>query len=83
MYKVLKKLVSSYLSETFTNINQIRDHNTRQCQFNFALPKPKTNFMKKSFGYRGAVVWNNLSSETKSLDSINVFKRKIKLLSNI
>ena len=50
---------------------------------NFALPKPKTNFMKKSFGYWGALAWNNLSSEIKNLDFVNIFKRKIKRLSNI
>ena len=74
MYKAGKKLVPSYLSETFTNINQIHDHNTRQCQFNFALPKPKTNFMKKSFGYRGTLVLSNLSSEIKNSNSIDILK---------
>ena len=49
-YKVRKKLVPDYLSEIFTNVNQIHDHTTRQSQLNFALPKPKTSFIKNKFG---------------------------------
>ena len=67
-----------YLIEIFTNINQIHDHDTRQSQCNFALPKPNTNFMKKTFGYRGSLVWNNLSVAVKSSETLNIFKNKIK-----
>ena len=54
MYKIDKKLVTKYLIEMFTNINQIHDHNTRQSQCNFALPKPNTNFMEKKHLVTGA-----------------------------
>lgn len=60
-----------------TNINQIYDRNNRQSQFNFALTKPKTNFIKKLFGYRSALDWNNLSSEIKIADSVNIFKERL------
>ena len=55
MYKIDKKLATKYLIEIFTNINQIHDHNTRQSQCNFALPKPNTNFMKKNIWLPGLI----------------------------
>ncbi len=57
--------------------DEIHNYNTRQSEFNFALPKPKTNFMKKSFAYRGAETWNNLSADIKSKTSISTFKNSL------
>jgi hypothetical protein len=34
------------------------------------LPKPKKEFLKRSFKYNGAIHWNNLSIEAKSADSV-------------
>ena len=42
------------------------------------LPKPKKEFLKRSFKYNGAIHWNNLSIEAKSADSVYSFKRIIK-----
>ena len=42
-----------------------------------ALPKPHTNYLKRSFSYRGALLWNNLPQEMRDTDSIGHFKRKI------
>ena len=80
MYKIDKKLAPKYLIEIFTNINQIHDHDIRQSQCNLARPKPNTDFMKKTFGYRGSLVWNNLSVDVKSSETLNIFKNKIKKL---
>ncbi len=41
------------LFSLFTTSNEIHNYNTIQSEFNFALSKPKTYFMKKSFAYRG------------------------------
>jgi hypothetical protein len=53
MFKVKNKMLPNHLTEIFTNTNSIHTHNTRNSEFNFALPKPKTNNMKKAFAYRG------------------------------
>ncbi len=45
------------------------------------LPKPKTNFLKKSFLYRGATAWNNLPNEIVDdfeNHSLPAFKRLLK-----
>ena len=75
MYKIDKKLAPKYLIEIFTNINQIHDHDIRQSQCNLARPKPNTDFMKKTFGYRGSLVWNNLSVDVKSSETLNIYKK--------
>ena len=42
---------------------------------NYVLGKPKTNFMKKSFTYSAASLWNGLSSTAKEKGmSLNKFK---------
>ena len=80
MNKIKHKVLPNYLIDIFTNANKIHDYNTRQSEFNFALPKPHTNFKKKSFAYRGAEAWNGLSSDLKSAESIFNFKTKINCL---
>jgi hypothetical protein len=60
MYKIKHKMLPNYLIEIFTSTNEIHDYSTRQSEFNFALPKPNTNFKKTSFAYRGAETRNDL-----------------------
>ncbi len=51
MFKAKHNNLPNCLTELFTTSNEIHNYSTRQSEFNFALPKPKTNFMKKSFAY--------------------------------
>ena len=74
MYKIDKKLVPDYLRNMFTNTRDIHIHNTRQSDVNLVLPKPGTNYMKCSFGYRGAENWNALPNSFKKSESITIFK---------
>jgi hypothetical protein len=62
MFKVKNKMLPNHFTEIFTDTNSIHTHNTRNSEFNFSLPKPKTNNMKNAFAYRGAEAWNNLST---------------------
>ena len=41
------------------------------------LPKPRTNYLKRSFKYRNAKAYNALPPYIKSSPSINIFKSKI------
>ena len=50
------------VTDLFTKTNVIHSHETRQAEFNFMPLKSNANFGKKSFSYRGAVAWNNLTS---------------------
>ena len=43
-----------------------------------ALPKPRTNYLKRSFSYNGATLLNNLPNSLKNVGSVDKFKRNLK-----
>ena len=51
-------------------------YNLRQ-KMCFSLPRPRTEFLKKSLAYRGAILWNFLSNDIRAEDKVNSFKRKV------
>jgi hypothetical protein len=51
-----------------------RGHNLRNPETDLALPKPKTNFLKRSFKYSASMLWNNLSLDAKRATSLSQFK---------
>ena len=77
MYQVINNMVPDYLTDLFTKTSALHNHETRQAEFNLTLPKPNTNFYKKSFSYRGAVTWNDLLPNMKNMGSLSTFKRAI------
>ena len=59
MYKVLNDNAPAYLQEQFKKLKDSVPYNPRNADVNLALPKPSSEYMKKSFGYSGAVAWNS------------------------
>ena len=39
-----------------------------------SVPRRKTEIMKKSITYKGSVLWNNLSNESRKLEPLDIFK---------
>ena len=73
VYKSLHGLAPNYLSSLFTQRNisyYLRDNENK-----LAIPLPRTNFLKNSFGYNGAVIWNKLPLELRQAEPINSFRR--------
>lgn len=69
MYKILDDYTASSLKETFKKINDYRDrYNLRNNDVNVLLPKPKRDFLRKTFQYNGAMLWNNLPIELKQAE---------------
>jgi hypothetical protein len=68
----------NYLQDIFINTQEVHNHNTRHREFNYTLPMPNTNAMKKSLSYRGAETWNALPIDLKSLGSVATFKSGVK-----
>ena len=68
-----------------TNLVRLRElnrgQNLRNQETDLALPKPKTNFLKRSFKYSASMLWNNLSLDAKRATSLHQFKRSIAELS--
>ena len=50
----------TYLRERFHRISEVPNYNLRGSNYDLQLPLPKTNFLKRSFSYWGAMAWNQL-----------------------
>ena len=77
MFKVKNDLVPRYLIDHFVPVNECHDYETRGCDVNFKVPKPRTNFLKRSFAYSGVVSWNLLPLETKEAKTISSFRKNL------
>ena len=80
MYKILNDLSAPQLimSNSFVKLNDTNiNYNLRNIETDLALPRPYTNFLKRSFKWSGAMLWNNLSYESKTAKSLSDFKRKL------
>ena len=41
------------------------------------LPRPRTNYLKRSFSYSGALLWNSLPDSIRAIRSIGQFNKEI------
>ena len=74
VYKSLNGLVPEYLSSKFVKRNETR-YSLRDSVNKLFVPFPRTNFMKNSFTYSGAVLWNSLPCDVREAKSLGQFKR--------
>ena len=78
MYKILNDLSVPQLSNSFVKLNDTNiNYNLRNMETDLALPRPYTNFLKRSSKYSGVMLWNNLSYETKTAQSLSDFKHNL------
>ena len=77
MFKIFNNDCPTYLREQFHRTSEIHDYNLRGSNYDLQLPLPKTNFLKRSFSYRGAMAWNQLSNETREMGDLTSFKLAI------
>ena len=80
-HKVLNGISAPCLRENLVRLNVLpRGYELRDSETDLKLPKPKTNFLKRSFQYSASTLWNDLSTEAKKATNLNEFKR---LISNV
>ena len=78
-YKIINYLAAPNLKRLFRRCNkgdsayELGNHET-----DLMLPKPKKEFLKRSFKYNEAIHWNNYSTEAKTDGFVHLFKRIIK-----
>ena len=78
VYKCTHGLVPSYLHKTFIQISRIHSYSTRQAnQSNLFTRRPTLSQYKRSFTYRGVVLWNQLPEQIRSAETLNTFKAKL------
>ena len=73
MHKCINNLVPGYLSNLFAP--RTPNYYFRNEKKKLMLPKPKTDYLKRSFSYRGAVLWNNPPEEIRTSNSLGFFKK--------
>ena len=73
MFKSLNGLAPVYLQDLFSE----RHTDMRDSLRKLNLPKPCTDYLKRSFGYSGALLWNSLPENMRAIRSIGQFKKKI------
>ena len=42
-----------------------------------ALPQPRTDYVRKSFSYRGSALWNSLPADIRVSKTLGEFKTKL------
>jgi len=78
MYEILNDLPAPQLSKSFVKLNDANiNYNLRKMETDLALPRPYTNFLKRSFKYSSAMLWNTLSYEAKTAQSLSDFIHKL------
>ena len=75
MFKSLNGLAPVYLHDLFSE--QHTDYDLRDSFRKLNLPKPRTDYLKRSFGYSGALLWNSLPENIRAIRSIGQFKQEI------
>ena len=80
MFNTIRGLSPAYLQNLFS----IRStpYNFRDSEIKLDLPKPRTNYCKRGFGYSGALFRKSLPVYLRKSDSLGRFKREIDQLYN-
>ena len=69
VFKSLNGLTPEYLSELF--VSDVTEYLLRDSVNKLAVPLPRTNFLKNSFSYSGAVLWNSSPSDLRQAESLS------------
>ena len=78
VFKCLNDLSAPYLKDSFKFIS----HNySLRSSGNLSLPKPKTEYCRRMFMYRGTCSYNDLPPKPKSCSSLSVFNKIINTIS--
>jgi hypothetical protein len=78
VFKSLNNLAPEYLCSKFTNRNNVTPYILRDSVNKLAAPLPRTNYLKNSFSYSGAVLWNSLPSNIRQAESLIEFRQLLK-----
>ena len=75
MFKILNGIAPDYLQDLFSI--RTTKYNVRNLEMKLNLPKPTTNYLKKSFSYSAASRWNSLPNNLRTIESVRSFKKEM------
>ena len=79
MYKFYHEKLPEFFKDMFHYNSSIHNYNTRQ-NSDVHVPLVKSNLMKMSIRYAGAIIWNKIIHLTSYSCTIETFKKKVKTL---
>ena len=77
MYKTLHGMTPDYLRSRFLYRDNISSYRLRNTENKLVLPQPRTDYLKRSFLYSRAHLWNNLPLDLRQASSLTDFKSKL------
>ena len=77
MFKILNGQTPDYLSNKFIFRNDTTSYRLRNSEIRLALPQPRTDYVRKSFSYSGAALWNSLPTDIRVSKTLGEFKTKL------
>ena len=75
VFKIRKRMAPSYLCRSFAPVSSVHSHHTRGSIYDYHISRED---IPGCFSYFGKNQWNNLPVELKSIDSIVIFKVRLK-----
>ena len=72
VYKSLNGLAPEYMRSMFIHRDTV--YSLRDAQGKLNIQKPRTNYLKNSFSYTGAVLWNSLPFGLRQPETLESFK---------
>ena len=74
VHKSLHGLAPDYLRSMFVNRSIVANYSLRDTEGKLAIPKPCTDYLRNSFSFSGAVLWNSLPHDLRQTENPNHFK---------
>ena len=72
MYKCINNLAPAYLCNFFAL--RTLNYYFRNTKKKLMLPKPRTDYLKRSFSYSSVLLWNNLPEEIRPSNSLGFLR---------
>ena len=76
-YKVVNDHFPFRLHNLFQTTSQVHTYNLRGSAHNLFITRPLSEAGKRSLYYRGATLWNNLSTTSKTQTNVTAFKESL------
>ena len=75
VFKILKGDAPAYLQNLFSARGT--GYDLRNSKIKLNLPKPRTNYLKRSLCYSGALLWNTLPQNIRNLNWSTLFNNSL------
>ena len=78
VFRIRAGLAPSYLSIHFKPISSVHGYSTRGCAYDYHVSK-EMSLAPTSFAYTAVSSWNSLPESLKGIQSLSLFKSKLKI----